>query len=180
MAENGNNGRTVGTVSSVIGPVVDFSFTGEHIPEIYHAVYVDMQDGSRLTCEIQQHLGGGKVRAVAMSSTDGMRRGMEAYSDLAPITVPVGPATLGRIFDVTGQAIDNRGDVDTQERYPIHRNPPSFSERSTQAEVFVTGVKVIDLSRSFYQGWQDGHLRWGWCRQNCGYPGIDPQRGRVP
>ncbi|MEZ4830741.1 MAG: F0F1 ATP synthase subunit beta [Caldilineaceae bacterium] len=156
MANNGSNGRIVGTVSSVIGPVVDFAFTGEGLPEIYDAVYVDMADGSTLTCEVQQHLGDGAVRAVAMSSTDGMRRGMEAWSEGSPITVPVGEATLGRIFDVTGRPIDNAGDVGAEEYYPIHREPPSFSDRSTQAEVFVTGVKVIDLVAPFTKGGKTG------------------------
>ncbi len=156
MAENGSNGRVVGSVSSVIGPVVDFVFTGENMPEIYHAVYVDMPDGTVLTCEVQQHLGGGAVRAVAMSSTDGMRRGMEAWTEGSPITVPVGEATLGRIFDVTGRPIDNAGEVVSEEYYPIHREPPSFAERSTQAEVFVTGVKVIDLVAPFTKGGKTG------------------------
>jgi F-type H+-transporting ATPase subunit beta len=156
MAENGSDGLIVGTVSSVIGPVVDFVFTGGVLPEIYHAVYVDMADGSTLTCEIQQHLGGGAVRAVAMSTTEGMRRGMRAYSEGQPITVPVGQATLGRIFDVTGRPIDNAGDIGEVERYPIHREPPSFADRSTQAEVFVTGVKVIDLVAPFTKGGKTG------------------------
>jgi F-type H+-transporting ATPase subunit beta len=156
MAENGSNGRFTGIVSSVIGPVVDFVFTGNDLPEIYHAVYVDMADGTTLTCEVQQHLGGGAVRAVAMSTTDGMRRGMEAYSYGQPITVPVGAVTLGRIFDVTGRPIDNAGEVNAEERYPIHRDPPSFADRSTQAEVFVTGVKVIDLVAPFTKGGKTG------------------------
>jgi F-type H+/Na+-transporting ATPase subunit beta len=157
MAENGSDGLIVGTVSSVIGPVVDFVFTGGVLPEIYHAVYVDMVDGSTLTCEIQQHLGGGAVRAVAMSTTEGMRRGMRAYSEGQPITVPVGQATLGRIFDVTGRPIDNAGELSEDvERYPIHREPPSFADRSTQAEVFVTGVKVVDLVAPFTKGGKTG------------------------
>jgi len=156
MAENGSNERIVGSVSSIIGPVVDFQFTGEALPEIYHAVYVDQTDGTTLTCEIQQHLGNGAVRAVAMSTTEGMRRGMEAYSYRAPITVPVGEATLGRIFDVTGQPIDNGGEVNAAERYPIHCKPPSFADRSTEAEVFVTGVKVVDLVAPFTKGGKTG------------------------
>jgi F-type H+/Na+-transporting ATPase subunit beta len=157
MAENGSDGLIIGTVSSVIGPVVDFVFTGGVLPEIYHAVYVDMVDGSTLTCEIQQHLGGGAVRAVAMSTTEGMRRGMRAYSEGQPITVPVGQATLGRIFDVTGRPIDNAGELSEDvERYPIHREPPSFADRSTQAEVFVTGVKVVDLVAPFTKGGKTG------------------------
>ncbi|MBI1297512.1 F0F1 ATP synthase subunit beta [bacterium] len=156
MAEIVRSKNIIGTVSSVIGPVVDFAFTSGNLPEIYDAVYVDMADGSILTCEVQQHLGNGSVRAVAMTTTDGMRRGMEAYSEGQPITVPVGEATLGRIFDVTGRPIDNAGDVDAVERYPIHRNPPSFSDRSTVAEVFVTGVKVVDLVAPFTKGGKTG------------------------
>ncbi|MBI3960254.1 MAG: F0F1 ATP synthase subunit beta, partial [Chloroflexi bacterium] len=154
MAENGSNGsnaRIVGTVSTVVGPVVDFAFPGGNLPEIYDAVYVDMTGGV-LTCEVQQHLGGNAVRAVAMSTTDGMRRGMEAYSYGESITVPVGPATLGRIFDVTGRAIDSDDPVNAQARYPIHRQPPSFTDRSTTAEIFETGVKVIDLIAPFTKG----------------------------
>lgn len=155
MAENGSNGKIVGTVSTVVGPVVDFAFSSGHMPEIYDAVYVDM-DGSVLTCEVQQHLGNNAVRAVAMSTTDGMRRGMEAYSYGEPITVPVGPATLGRIFDVTGRAIDSDEPVNAEAMYPIHRQPPSFAERSTKAEIFETGVKVIDLIAPFTKGGKTG------------------------
>lgn len=152
MAEN----KVTGSVLTVIGPVMDFSFKGGTLPEIYDAVYVEMADGSTLTCEVQQHLGNGAVRAVAMSSTDGLRRGMECYTYREPITVPVGPATLGRIFDVTGVPVDNRGPVDAVDRYPIHRDPPSFSDRSTQAEIFETGVKVIDLVAPFTKGGKTG------------------------
>ena len=155
MAENGSNGKIVGTVSTVVGPVVDFAFSSGNLPEIYDAVYVDMEGGV-LTCEVQQHLGNGAVRAVAMSTTDGMRRGMEAYSYGAPITVPVGPATLGRIFDVTGRAIDSDEPVHAEASYPIHRQPPSFAERSTKAEIFETGVKVIDLIAPFTKGGKTG------------------------
>ena len=156
MSENGSNGRISGSVSSVVGPVVDFSFTGEDLPEIYDAVYVDLDDESTLVCEVQQHLGEGAVRAVAMSTTDGMRRGMEGYSFGAPITVPVGPGTLGRIFDVAGNTIDSDDAVDAADHYSIHREPPSFADRSTQAELFETGVKVIDLIAPFTKGGKTG------------------------
>jgi len=155
MAENGNNAKIVGTVSTVVGPVVDFAFSSGKLPEIYDAVYVDMESGT-LTCEIQQHLGGGSVRAVAMNTTDGMRRGMECYSFGEPITVPVGHATLGRIFDVTGKAIDSDEPVNADAYYPIHRQPPSFADRSTKAEIFETGVKVIDLIAPFTKGGKTG------------------------
>ncbi len=153
MAENK---KLVGTVRRVTGPVVDFIFPANELPEIYDAVYVDMDDGSQLVCEVQLHLGNGAVRTVAMSTTDGMRRGMEGYSFGQPITVPVGHATLGRIFDVTGRAIDSDEPVNAEVKYPIHREPPPFSERSTQAEMFVTGVKVIDLIAPFTKGGKTG------------------------
>ncbi len=156
MAENGNNAKLIGTVSTVVGPVVDFAFSGGDLPEIYDAVYVDLGDGGVLTCEVQQHLGNNAVRAVAMSTTEGMRRGVECYSYGQPITVPVGPATLGRIFDVTGKAIDSDEPVDAAAYYPIHRQPPSFADRSTTAEIFETGVKVIDLIAPFTKGGKTG------------------------
>ncbi len=153
MAENK---KMVGTVRRVTGPVVDFVFPSNELPQIYDAVYVDMDDGTQLVCEVQLHLGNDTVRTVAMSTTDGMRRGMEGYSFGQPITVPVGPATLGRIFDVTGKAIDSDEPVNAEVKYPIHREPPPFSERSTQAEMFVTGVKVIDLIAPFTKGGKTG------------------------
>ncbi|MCB0044856.1 MAG: F0F1 ATP synthase subunit beta [Caldilineaceae bacterium] len=148
--------QLIGEVQSVIGPVVDFEFPENQLPEIYDAVRVDLGNGRVETFEIEQQLGGGVVRGVCMGSTDGLRRGMEAVSDGTPITVPVGPETLGRLFNVTGDPIDDKGDVATEERYPIHRRPPAFDEQSTQAEVFETGVKVIDLIAPFTKGGKTG------------------------
>jgi F-type H+-transporting ATPase subunit beta len=148
--------QLVGKIQSVIGPVVDFEFPEGELPEIYDAVQVDLGDGRVETFEIEQQLGDSVVRGVCMGSTDGLRRGMSATSDGQPITVPVGPETLGRLFNVTGAPIDGKGEVNTEERYPIHRRPPSFDEQSTQAEVFETGVKVIDLIAPFTKGGKTG------------------------
>jgi F-type H+/Na+-transporting ATPase subunit beta len=148
--------QLVGSVQSVIGPVVDFVFPDGHLPEIYDAVMVSMDDGSVQTFEIEQQLGNNVVRSVSMGSTDGLRRGMKGVSDGQPISVPVGPATLGRLFNVLGQPIDNKGPVEAQSFAPIHRQPPGFDEQSTQAEVFVTGVKVIDLIAPFTRGGKTG------------------------
>ena len=145
-----------GTVTRVIGPVVDCNFPDGKLPEIYDAVYIPMDGGDPLVCEVQQHLGGNTVRTVSMGSTDGLRRGVEANSQGQPITVPVGPGTLGRIFDVTGKPIDSDAPVEATEYYPIHREPPPFSERSTKAEVFETGLKVIDLIAPFTKGGKTG------------------------
>jgi len=121
----------VGTVQSVIGPVVDFLFPEGELPEIYDAVTVNMADGTLQTFEVEQHLGDNVVRAVSMGSTDGVRRGMKAVSNGEPIIVPVGPATLGRLFNVTGDPIDNKGPVDSEQHAPIHRRPPTFEDQST-------------------------------------------------
>ncbi len=146
----------VGTIQSVIGPVVDFAFPEGELPEIYDAVYVTADDGALQTFEIAQQLGNSVVRAVSMGSTDGLRRGMRAFSAGESIAVPVGPATLGRLFNVVGDPIDNAGPVNTELTAPIHRRPPGFDEQATQAEVFVTGVKVIDLIAPFTRGGKTG------------------------
>ena len=146
----------IGTIQSVIGPVVDVAFPSGHMPEIYDAVTVAMDDGSTLVLEVEQQVGNNVVRAVAMGSTDGLRRGMEGVSDGSPIRVPVGPATLGRLFNVTGNPIDNKGPVETETTYPIHRTAPPFSEQSTKAEMFETGVKCVDLIAPFTRGGKTG------------------------
>lgn len=146
----------VGTVQSVIGPVVDFSFPEGELPEIYDAIQVPMEDGSKQTFEVAQQLGNSVVRAVSMGSTDGLRRGMQGLSDGEPITVPVGPATLGRLFNVVGDPIDGKGTVQTEVNYPIHRPSPAFDDQATQAELFETGVKVIDLIAPFTRGGKTG------------------------
>lgn len=148
--------QLVGKVRSVIGPVVDFAFPEGHLPEIYDAVKVKMDDGSVLTFEVAQQLGNSVVRTVSMGSTDGLRRGMDGISDGQPISVPVGPATLGRLFNVVGDPIDGKGPVNTEITYPIHRPSPSFDDQSTQAEIFETGVKVVDLIAPFTRGGKTG------------------------
>ena len=148
--------QMVGTVESVIGPVVDFSFPAGHLPEIYDAIRITMDDGSVQTFEVEQQVGNNVVRTVSMGSTDGIRRGMTGTSEGAPISVPVGPATLGRLFNVVGDPIDNAGPVASEVRYPIHRTAPSFAEQATQAEIFETGIKVIDLIAPFTRGGKTG------------------------
>jgi F-type H+-transporting ATPase subunit beta len=148
--------QLVGTIQSVIGPVVDVLFASGKLPEIYDAVMVAMDDGSTLVLEVEQQLGNNVVRSVAMGSTDGLRRGMTGVSNGTPIQVPVGPATLGRLFNVTGQPIDGKGDVQSETTYPIHRTAPPFSEQSTKAEMFETGVKCVDLIAPFTRGGKTG------------------------
>jgi F-type H+-transporting ATPase subunit beta len=145
-----------GTVQSVIGPVVDFAFPQGQLPEIYDAIKVIAEDGAVMTFEVEQQIGNNTVRTVSMGSTDGLRRGMIGTSDGRPITVPVGPATLGRLFNVVGDPIDNKGPVGAETMYPIHRAAPTFAEQSTKAEIFETGIKVIDLISPFTRGGKTG------------------------
>lgn len=143
-----------GTITQIIGPVVDVKFTGE-IPEILTALLVD-KSGEKLTLEVQQHIGGGSVRTISMGATEGLRRGQEVVNTGAPISVPVGKETLGRMFNVTGDPIDGKGEVKTKKLSPIHRKAPTFAEQSTKAEVFETGIKVIDLICPFVKGGKVG------------------------
>ncbi len=150
--------RTAGTVGRVIaitGPVVDVEFPAGQLPAIYNALTIETSDGS-VTCEVQQHLGNNWVRTVAMTSTDGMARGIEVVDTGAPISVPVGPETLGRVFNVLGEVIDGKGEVTTKTKYPIHRKPPAFKDQATATEVFETGIKVIDLICPFAKGGKIG------------------------
>ena len=148
--------RVKGQVVQILGGVVDVEFPAEHLPEIYHAIEVPRGDQPALVLEVQKHLGSNWVRTVAMDATDGLQRGAPAYATGAPIMVPVGEAALGRIFNVLGQPVDNKGPVDAKIRYPIHRPAPPFSEQSTRVEVFETGVKVIDLIAPFTKGGKTG------------------------
>ncbi|MBN1136971.1 MAG: F0F1 ATP synthase subunit beta [Anaerolineae bacterium] len=147
--------ETTGRVVQIMGPVIDIEFPRGELPKIYDAVEIP-QDGSKLVVEVQQHLGNEWVRCVAMNTTDGLRRGLEAIATGEPIRVPVGPATLGRIFNVLGEPIDNRGTVEADTYYPIHRPAPSFEEQVTQPEFLETGLKVIDLIAPFTRGGKTG------------------------
>jgi F-type H+-transporting ATPase subunit beta len=152
---NHANGAT-GRVVQILGGVVDVEFPQDHIPELYEAIEVDRPGQEPLVLEVQKHIGQHWVRTVAMDATDGLQRGVPAKATGAPIMVPVGPATLGRIFNVLGNPIDEKGIVDAATRYPIHRLAPTFSEQSTRVEIFETGVKVIDLIAPFTKGGKTG------------------------
>jgi F-type H+-transporting ATPase subunit beta len=145
----------IGKVVQVQGAVVDVEFQPDELPEIFDALEIG-QNGSKLVLEVQQHLGKNWVRCVAMHSTDGLPRGAEVLATGASISVPVGPPTLGRIFNVLGEAIDGRGPVEAEVYYPIHRLAPEFEEQSTKTEVFETGLKVIDLIAPFTKGGKTG------------------------
>jgi F-type H+-transporting ATPase subunit beta len=146
---------TNGVIHQVIGPVVDVRFPS-HLPALLNALTTTMPSGQMLTLEVQQHIGDNIVRAVAMSTTDGLHRGQEVIDTGAPISVPVGPNTLGRMLNVTGQAIDGKEAVSTETMSPIHRQAPDFTEQSVKAEVFETGIKVIDLIAPFVKGGKVG------------------------
>jgi F-type H+-transporting ATPase subunit beta len=150
-----------GTIVQVIGPVVDADFSeSDAMPSIYDALEVDFEMEGRqsikLTLEVQQHLGGGWVRAIAMSSTEGLKRGMPITNTAAPISVPVGECVLGRVFNVTGDPVDERGPVNAEKRYPIHRKAPTLIEQDTSASILETGIKVIDLICPFSKGGKVG------------------------
>src|SRR5579859_4902070 len=172
---NGSTGR----IAQIIGPVVDIQFPPGRLPEIYYALEVDLstivstgqepggEESSvamkgveaatgKLVLEVQQHLGNNVVRAVAMGPTDGLRRGVDVVDTGAPISVPVGPPTLGRLFNVLGEPIDGKGSVEAAERYPIHRPAPALVDQAVQPEQFETGIKVIDLIAPFRKGGKIG------------------------
>jgi len=145
-----------GRVVQVLGGVVDVEFPPDQLPEIYEAIEVARDGGEPLVLEVQKHLGNNWVRCVAMDSTDGLQRGKLAVSTGAPIMVPVGPETLGRVFNVLGKPVDGKGPVKAQKYYPIHRPAPPFADQSTRVEVFETGIKVIDLIAPFTKGGKTG------------------------
>jgi F-type H+-transporting ATPase subunit beta len=148
--------QVVGHVVQIQGSVVDVEFKNEKLPEIYEALEVLIPDHEPLVLEVEKHLGEGWVRCVSMNTTDGMQRGMPTRRTFAPISVPVGPTTLGRIFNVLGQPVDGNGPVEALEYYPIHRPAPTFDQQATRVEVFETGLKVIDLIAPFTKGGKTG------------------------
>ncbi len=149
-----------GKIIQVIGPVVDIEFEEGLLPKIYNAVRIPRTttegEENNLIVEVQMHLGEDRVRAVAMDSTDGLVRGMDAFDTGEPITVPVGPETLGRLINIIGEGIDGLGEIKTKKRYPIHRPSPLFKNLSTQSEMFETGIKVIDLLEPYTRGGKTG------------------------
>ncbi len=146
------NGRVV----QVLGGVVDVEFSEGNVPDLYEAIDVERPGQNKLVLEVQKHIGNNWVRTVAMDTTDGLRRGMPAVATGAPIMVPVGISTLGRIFNVLGNPVDEKGSVEAALHYPIHRLAPSFAEQSTRVEVFETGIKVVDLIAPFTKGGKTG------------------------
>ncbi|MBM3125337.1 MAG: F0F1 ATP synthase subunit beta [Chloroflexi bacterium] len=145
-----------GRVVQILGGVVDVEFPEGEVPELYEAIEVDRAGQPPLVLEVQKHLGDNWVRTVSMDSTDGLQRGVPAKATGAPILVPVGPTTLGRIFNVLGRPVDEKGEVKAEIRYPIHRAAPPFAEQSTRVEIFETGIKVIDLIAPFTKGGKTG------------------------
>ena len=145
-----------GRVVQVLGGVVDVEFPPDQLPEVFDAIEIKQENHESLVLEVQKHLGNNWVRCVSMDSTDGLQRGASAYSTGNPIMVPVGPVTLGRVFNVLGKPVDQKGPVEASQYYPIHRNAPLFSEQSTRIEVFETGIKVIDLIAPFTRGGKTG------------------------
>ena len=150
-----------GAVSQIIGSTFDAEFQEDQLPDIYNALKIEETIKGvdiKVTGEVQQHLGGGKVRCVALGGTDGMVRGMKAVDTGSPLSVPVGKGTLGRVFNVTGDAIDGRGDVEHEDRWSIHRHPPKLEDLSAKTELFETGIKVVDLLTPFVRGGKAGLL----------------------
>jgi len=144
-----------GKVAQVIGTVVDIEFPPDELPALNNAIEISLNEG-KILLETQQHVGNNWVRCLAMSPTDGLERGAEAIDTGSPLTVPVGPATLGRLFNILGEPLDNLGPVEAEERWPIHRPPPSFREQETSTQMLETGLKVIDLITPFTKGGKVG------------------------
>jgi F-type H+/Na+-transporting ATPase subunit beta len=154
LSENGQSSN-VGRIVEIKGVVIDAIFSSG-LPAIYNALEISLPDGGRLVAEVQQHLGDGRVRAIAMDATDGLARGLDVVDTGGPITVPVGERTLGRIFNVLGEPVDKGDPVEEGERWPIHREPPTFESLSPTTEIFETGIKVVDLIAPFVKGGKIG------------------------
>lgn len=144
-----------GTIHQIIGPVIDIRFSPEEMPELLNAINIP-HEGRDIVAEVAQHIGDDVVRCIALSSTDGLSRGMEAIDSGSPITVPVGKEVLGRLFNVVGATIDDKGPVTTERKMPIHRQAPHFDEQDTSAQIFETGIKVIDLIAPYTRGGKVG------------------------
>jgi F-type H+/Na+-transporting ATPase subunit beta len=158
---NATASEVIGKVIQVAGPAVDIQFVPEQIPIIHTAIRIssegfDVPEPIHITVEVAQHTGEGRVRCIALQPTDGLVRGMKAVSTGAPVTIPVGKQTLGRILNVLGEPVDNQGPVNTEMRLPIHRTAPSFEEQSTSLQMFETGIKVIDLLEPYLRGGKIG------------------------
>ena len=145
-----------GYVTQIIGPVLDIAFPDGTLPPIYSALKITQDNGEIIIVEVQQLLGDRKIRAVSMRSTDGLKRGVEAIDLGAPISVPVGKTTLGRIFNVIGEPVDEQGAVSYTETLPIHRDAPAFTELETKPSIFETGIKVVDLLAPYRRGGKIG------------------------
>jgi F-type H+-transporting ATPase subunit beta len=151
--------QNIGRITQIIGSTFDVEFAEDRLPAIYNAVKIVSEHKGvkiKLTGEVQQHLGGGRVRCVALGSTDGLVRGQDCIDTGEPVKVPVGKATLGRVFNITGDTVDGRGPIDAEEYWPIHRDPPALRDLSTKTELFETGIKVIDLLTPFVRGGKAG------------------------
>ena len=147
---------TEGIITKVIGPVIDVEFPSGNLPNIYTALNIYHQDGTKIVAEVQQMLGSNKVRSVAMSSTDGLRRGMKVINTNEPIKIPVGKSILGRILNVVGDAVDNMGPIETDTYLPIHRESPKLVDQNTEVEILETGIKAIDLLQPYQKGGKIG------------------------
>ena len=152
--------QNVGSITQIIGPVVDIAFPPGKMPNIYNSLIVEGKDNEgneiSVTCEVQQLLGDNCVRAVSMSATEGLRRGLDVIDTGNPITIPVGEITLGRIFNVLGAPVDNLGPVENQNGLPIHRSAPTFTDLDTNLSIFETGIKVVDLLAPYRRGGKIG------------------------
>src|SRR5581483_9441411 len=155
------NQVVIGKVVQVAGPAVDCEFPEGQIPLVYTAIRITSEgftspDPIDIICEVQQHIGEGRVRTIALQPTEGLVRGMKAISLGHPVQVPVGPETLGRVLNVIGEPVDEMGPVNAQKYFPIHRHAPAFDEQSTRLEMFETGIKVIDLLEPYLRGGKIG------------------------